>query len=95
MTSYVLTSPELRPPRVAELRDTVRRAVGGDFETTWHRLCGEAGVPAGAVTMTLTQLADLAAAMTNAPGVLGVMGRSHVVRLTTFRTLSALEGSRS
>jgi hypothetical protein len=45
--------------------------------------------------MTLDQLTLLADAVTNAPGVLGVMGRSLSVRLTTHRTLAALKGPRS
>jgi hypothetical protein len=95
MTTYVTPSPTLQAPRVADFRDAVRRASGADFEGTWRGLCADAGVPAGSATMTLDQLTLLADAVTNAPGVLGVMGRSLSVRLTTHRTLAALKGPRS
>lgn len=95
MTSYVIPSPTLPAPRVADFRDAVRRAAGADFEATWRRVCADAGVPPGAATMSLDQLSDLADAVTDVPGVLGVMGRSLAVRLTTHRTLAALKGPRS
>ncbi|GAA2721686.1 hypothetical protein [Cellulomonas aerilata] len=95
MTSYVTPSLTVEAPRVADFRDAVRRASGADFEVTWRRVCSDAGVPPGAATMSLDQLAALADAVTNSAGVLGVMGRSLAVRLTTHRTLAALKGPRS
>ena len=95
MTSYVVPVPTVPAPRVADFRDAVRRVAGPELEPVWRRLCREAGVPTGAATMTLDQMADLAAVLTDSPGVLGVLGRSLAVRLTTHRTLAALKGSRS
>ena len=83
MSRYLLTSPALAPPRVADFRDAVRKVAGADIDATWRRLCHTAGVSPGAVTMSLPQLAALADAVTDEPGVLGVMGRSLAVRLTT------------
>jgi hypothetical protein len=43
--------------------------------------------------MTLAELDALALVMRNQPGVLGVLGRSLIVRLTTYFTLAMLNGS--
>jgi hypothetical protein len=95
MTSYVVPVPAVPAPRVADFRDAVRRVAGPRFEESWRALCADADVPAGAATMSLDQRAALAAVLTDSPGVLGVLGRSLAVRLTTHRTLAALEGPRS
>jgi hypothetical protein len=95
MSSYVIPTYQPPLPRVADFRAAVRKVAGDEFEGTWRRLCAEARVPPGAATMSPDQLTDLAAVITDSPGVLGIMGRSLAVRLSTHRTLTALNGASS
>ena len=76
-------------PTAADFRATVLRA-GGD-PALWVALCDEADVPVGG-SLTLAQLGRLADTIKARPGVLGVMGRSLGVRVSTYRTLSILNG---
>ncbi|HYH24129.1 MAG TPA: hypothetical protein VD834_02170 [Blastococcus sp.] len=87
----VYTIPRHEPvaPTVADFRATVER-VGVDA-AVWAGLCAEAGVPA-AGSLTIAQLGSLADTIKDRPGVLGVMGRSLAVRVSTYRTLSTLNG---
>ena len=87
-----VTSYDLAPPTVADFREAVARVDHGDPEV-WARLCAEAGLAPDATTMTLSQLDALALTIRAQPGVLGVLGRSLTVRLTTYFTLSFLNGS--
>jgi hypothetical protein len=82
------------PPTVADFREAVARVDHGD-PVVWERLCAEAGLSPQATTMTLAELDVLALTIRNQSGVLGVLGRSLTVRLTTYFTLSFLNGPHS
>lgn len=79
----------LDPPTTADFRAAVARA--GVDEPTWERLCAQARVPAEG-PHTVHQLDLLAEVVKLEPGALGVIGRSLSVRVTTFHTLSSLNG---
>ncbi len=83
---------DLAAPSVEEFQAAVRRVATTDFDTVWRAACAQARVPAfGALSQQ--QLTALAAALTATPGVIGVIGRSLTVRLSSYRTLSALAGA--
>jgi hypothetical protein len=86
------TSHDVVPPTVADFREAVARVDRGD-PAVWAELCAAAGLPPDATSMTLGQLDALALTMRSRPGVLGVLGRSLTVRLTTYITLRFLDGS--
>jgi hypothetical protein len=88
-----VTRYALSPPSVADFRDAVARVDHGD-PAVWARLCAEAGSAPQASTLTLAELDRLALVIRDQPGVLGVLGRSLTVRLTTCFTLTMLNGSR-
>ena len=83
----------LAAPTVADFRTAVQKACPADHDAVWARLCSASGTPATASAMTLDELAVLATAVTASPGVLGIMGRSLSVRLSSYRTLTALNGA--
>jgi hypothetical protein len=85
------TTHDVVPPTVADFRAAVARVDRGD-PTVWAGLCAQARLSAEATTMSLAQLDALALVMRDQPGVLGVLGRSLIVRLTTYFTLSMLNG---
>jgi hypothetical protein len=76
-------------PTTDDFRTAVARA--GVDEAAWRRLCAAARVPADG-PHTVHQLDLLAEVVKTEPGTLGVIGRSLAVRVTTFHTLSSLNG---
>ena len=91
MTTAVAGRHELAVPSVSDFRATVEQ--GGGDAVLWSRLCQQAGVSAASPTLSLDQLDVLAQTIKAQPGVLGIMGRSLAVRVTTYRTLSRLNGA--
>ena len=91
MTTAVAARYDITAPSVADFRATVDR--NGSDPVLWYRLCAAAGVPADAADPTPDQLDALARVVSAQPGVLGVLGRSLGVRLTTSRVLSRLNGA--
>ncbi len=79
----------LEPPTTADFRAAVERA--GVDEATWARLCAAARVPVEG-PHTVHQLDLLAEVVKTEPGTVGIIGRSLSVRVTTFHTLSSLNG---
>jgi hypothetical protein len=79
----------LPPPTTEDFRAAVTRA--GVDQAHWERLCAAARIPSEG-PHDVHQLDLLAEVVKSEPGALGVIGRSLSVRVTTFHTLSYLDG---
>jgi hypothetical protein len=86
-----VASHRLAAPTVADARKVVEQGGAGD-SGLWARLCEQARVPATAPSLNLEQLDALVKVITTVPGILGVLGRSLAVRLSSYRTLTLLNG---
>ena len=94
MTAAPVASHKLAAPTVQDFRTTVQRVARAEFDKVWADACARAGVSRAALNLDEGQLGALAQALSAIPGVVGVIGKSLAVRMTSYRTLSSLAGAK-
>ena len=78
----------LAPPTPEDALAFLARGVGADrAAAVWMRACQDAGVP-GRGALTVEQMMHVAERLGEHEGVVGVIGKSLVVRARTYRLLS-------
>jgi hypothetical protein len=82
----------LAPPTPGDVLAFLARAVGPDRAAgLWIRTCAEAGVPSSG--LSVDEMMRVSEKLAEQEGVVGVIGKSMVVRVRTYRLLAGTQGS--
>ena len=87
-----LATHRFSAPTAADVRAALHTGDAAQAEALWEEITAEVGVPTGAHLLTVDELGALAAAVAARPGVVGLQGRSLVIRVASYRALADLDG---